>query len=485
MTTPSHTTPEDFRDQLDDIAQLLIRERATEGRVIPSTTPGEVRGLFEDSAPEDPRPWTETLAQIEERILPHCTKWHHPRFFGYFPANTSEPAILGELLAAGLGQQGMLWLTSPACTELETRVMDWLARALGLPERFCAEAQGADAGEPVGGGVIQGTASEAVLCIISAARDRALRRLPESERWPTRCVVYTSEQSHSSVEKACRVLGMQMITRRVATDRTLAMDAKALARLIEQDERTGGVLPCCVVATLGTTSTCAVDPIDEIGRIAHEHGLWAHVDAAYMGAQLVIPEQRGFIAGVERYDSFTMNPHKWLLVNFDCSALWLSPDARRDLVGSMSITPEYLRTAQSEAGEVIDYRDWHVPLGRRFRALKLWMVLRHYGLSGLRAHIQNHLDWSQKLAAWLDAHEHYDLAFPVSSGLTCFSHRDGDDASRALMRRLNETGDVFLTHCVVPVDGEARYLIRVALGTPRTRWSDVGRLCGMLDAFAA
>ena len=329
--------------------------------------------------------------------------------------------------------------------------------------------------------MIQGTASEAVLCVIGAARDRALSRLPGGERWPVRCSVYTSAQAHSSVEKACRVLGPQMVVRLVPTDDALRMDASALRAMVEEDVHAEGVVPACVVATLGTTATCAVDPIDVIGAIANEHGLWAHVDAAYMGAQLILEDQRHHMAGVERFDSFTMNPHKWLLVNFDCSALWLAPEARRDLVGTMSITPEYLRTSASESGAVIDYRDWHVPLGRRFRALKLWMVLRQYGIAGLRSFIRNHLEWAREFASWVEEDERFELAFPVESGLVCFAHADGDDATRALMERVNATGRFFLTHCVVPVRGEERYLIRMALGNERTKREHVR---GVWDVLA-
>ncbi|GAB4549981.1 MAG: aspartate aminotransferase family protein [Phycisphaerales bacterium] len=478
--------PSDFDAHLRDIAELLTRERANDAaRVLPPTKPGDVAAQFERTAPDDPRPWSETLDQIETRILPHITRWFHPGFMGYFPASTSEPAMLGELLSAGLGQQGMLWQTSPACTELETRVMDWLARALGLPERFCAEPIDHD-GSPVGGGVIQGTASEAVLCVIAAARDRALARLPEGERWPVRCAVYTSEQAHSSVEKACRVLGPQTVARAVPTDARLRMDPSALSSMIEEDARTPGVVPCCVVATLGTTSTCAVDPIDAIGRLAESHGLWAHVDAAYMGAQLILPDQRHHIAGVERFDSFTMNPHKWLLVNFDCSALWLSPGARRDLIGTMSITPEYLRTSASESGAVIDYRDWHVPLGRRFRALKLWMVLRHYGLSGLRAYIRKHLEWARAFASWVEHDARYELAFPVESGLICLSHVGGDEVTQCVLERVNATGRFFLTHCRAPAgrSDTNRYLIRVALANERTTKGHTEDLWRTLQSLA-
>lgn len=468
---------------LDDIGELLQRERTrTDRPILPPTKPGDVARQFERTAPESAQPWADTLAQIDQRILPHITAWHHPGWFAYFPANTSDPAIAAELLSAGLGQQGMLWQTSPVCTELETRVMDWLARALGLPERFCAEPEPAHGS--AGGGVIQGTASEAVLCVIASARERALNALPEHERWPTRCVVYASEQTHSSVEKACRVLGAQILFRAVPTDHALAMDTGALAKMIEEDVRTRGVVPCCVVATLGTTATTAVDPIDAIGRLAERHRLWAHVDAAFMGTQLLLPDERCFNEGVERFDSFNMNPHKWMLTNFDCSALWLSPGARRDLVDTMSITPEYLRNRASDAGAVIDYRDWHVPLGRRFRALKLWMVLRHFGLEGLRAHVRKHLDWARDFARWIDDHPRLELAFEPVSSLVCFWHKGGDDASRALIERLNGTGEVYLTHCVVPVRGTSRSLIRVAIGGTRTEREHVERLWSAVQRLA-
>ncbi|MEM1424541.1 MAG: pyridoxal-dependent decarboxylase, partial [Planctomycetota bacterium] len=243
------------------------------------------------------------------------------------------------------------------------------------------------------------------------------------------------------------------------------------------------IVSACVVATLGTTATCAVDPTDAIGSIAEEFGVWAHIDAAYMGAQLILEDQRHHMTGVGRFDSFTMNPHKWLLVNFDCSALWLSPDGRRGLIDTMSITPEYLRTSASDSGAVIDYRDWHIPLGRRFRALKLWMVLRHYGLNGLRTFIQNHLDWSREFASWIEHDERFELAFPVDSGLVCFALKAGDDATRTLMARINDTGAFFLTHCVVPVNGDDRYLIRMALGNERTTREHLVRLWGLLSEY--
>ncbi len=483
---------EQFLERAGAVARMIVRERARRDvPVVADAEPGAVRRLLEDAAPESPVDWEETLREVERVVLPHLTRWDHPGFFAYFPANSSEASILAELLIAGLGQQGMLWSTSPACSELETRVMDWLARLLGLPEVFCAEPRGTEPGEPAGGGVIQGTASESVLAVAAAARDRALAPLPAEDRWRTRVAVYASAQTHSSIEKACKILGPQVVLRRVPTDEHLAMDPADLRDLIAADgssgsaSNDGAIVPALVVATIGTTGTCAVDPIEEIGTIAREAGIWAHADAAYMGAQFVLPAQRGHMRGIERFDTFNFNPHKWLLTSFDCSALWLAPGARRDLVGSMSVTPEYLRNKATDSGAVIDYRDWHIPLGRRFRALKLWFVMRSFGASGLRAYIQNHLDWAAELEETLREDGRFDLPLPRTSALVCLRLREGgDDATRALMERVNASGEAFLTHCVVPVAGADAYLIRIAVGGACTTQQDVQHVAELLRAHA-
>jgi len=473
----------EFVELAGRVARLVAEQHAgaRDAPVQPGTEPGEVLTLLPGAAPEEGESWEAILRDVGRVIGPHLTRWQHPGFFAYFPANLSYPAVLAELLTAGLGNQGMLWATGPAATELEMRMMDWLGRAIGLPERFMHEPrEGADRG---GGGVIQGTASEALLSCMIAARDRALENVSEEDRHRTRLGVYTSEQAHSSAAKAAQLLGPTIVLRTVATDETLAMRADALREAIEHD-RAAGIVPAMAVLTLGTTATTAVDPIEPLSAVAQERGLWTHVDAAFMGAQLLCAEHRHWLAGVERVESFNFNPHKWMLTNFDCSALWLSPAGRRRLNASMSITPEYLRNKASEEGGVVDFRDWHIPLGRRMRALKLWFVMRHYGLEGLRTHVRKHIEWASELEAWVHEDERFEVVAPVVSSLVCLRLKAGDEATQALLEEVNASGEVFVTHAVVPVGGEPRYIIRVAIGGTFTQRVDVERVWGLLRGMA-
>ena len=363
--------------------------------------------------------------------------------------------------------QGMLWSTSPACTELETVTLDWLAKLVGLPESFHSSSENA-------GGVIQGTASEAALAAMIAARHRAGHG--------DALTAYTSDQAHSSLVKAANIIGLAPgALRMIPTDGDMRMDPTALARTIEAD-RAAGRTPFFVSATLGTTSTGAFDPLETIGPIAQDHGCWLHVDAAWAGSAFVCPEFREPMAGVELADTFNFNPHKWLLTNFDCSALWTRD--RSALIDAMSVTPEYLRNPASEAGAVIDYRDWQIPLGRRFRAIKLWFVLRSFGAEGLRAHVRRHVELAEWFEAQVVAEVRFEMAAPRSLALVCFRLADDPDGARtrALLDRINASGELFCSHTTIPdrQTGAMRYAIRLAIGAVGTKRAHVERAWGVI-----
>ncbi len=398
-------TPNDFRTYgklvIDWIADYY--EQIEQYPVLSTAAPGSIRAALPDAPPAHGEPFEAMLADVERIIMPGITHWQSPNFFAYFPANASFPSILGELLSAGLGVQGMIWQTSPAATELETLVLDWLVAMLGLPEQFLSTG--------AGGGVIQDTASSAVLTAMLAGRERitndelrmttpVVRRNEEPVRQPAsvagndpRLRAYCSTQTHSSVAKAAGVAGVGRANlRAVAVDDDYAMRPDELRRHIEAD-RAAGLLPFFVCATVGTTSSTAVDPLPAIGAICREFGLWLHVDAAMAGTAALCPEFRYLQDGLEWADSYAFNPHKWMFTNFDCDCFWVAD--RAALIRTLSILPDYLKNAATASGAVIDYRDWHVQLGRRFRALKLWFVIRHYGVEGLRALVREHVRLAQ------------------------------------------------------------------------------------------
>jgi aromatic-L-amino-acid decarboxylase len=498
---PAHMPPDEFRRQAERLA-AWIAEYWTRVERLPvrsPASPGDVLRALPEHPPETSEDLGAALpADLDRLIVPGLTHWQHPMFFAYFPANISGPSVLGELLAAGLGVQGMLWSTSPACTELEMRVLDWLGEALGLPEALLFRGGG--------GGVIDGTASEAVVGAILAARHAALRSLgagasPDARRdLVSRLTLYTSSQAHSSFVKGAVVTGFALDAadharvRLIPTDPAGAMDVDALARALREDER-AGLVPCFVGATIGTTGATAIDPLPAIARVLDGCPTvrpWLHVDAAHAGAMLVCPEFRTLAAGVEHADSFSFNPHKWLLTNFDCNCLWTRRP--RDLTGAMSITPEYLRNAASDRGAVVDYRDWHVPLGRRFRALKLWLVMRHYGLAGLRAYIREHVRLAAIVEAWVAAEPRLELAAPRTMNLVVFrpAPRPGEPTTRvnaraaALLERLNASGRMFLTHTTLPAtdprDPTHRYVLRLCVGSVQTREAHVRTACDLIRA---
>jgi aromatic-L-amino-acid/L-tryptophan decarboxylase len=451
-----HMTADEFRrhgravidwiaDYYERIETFPVRSRAQ---------PGSVRAQLPPGPPEEGEPFDRLLADLDRIILPGITHWQSPSFFAYFPANASGPAILGDLLSSGLGVQGMLWATSPACTELETHVLDWLCGMLGLPERFLSTGQG--------GGVIQDTASSAVLCALLAARERASEFRINEEGADGRLVAYTSSQAHSATEKAVCIAGLgRRNLRSVEVDERFAMRPEALAEAIRRD-RAAGRKPFFVTATVGTTASGAIDPLPEIGRICRAEDLWLHVDAAMAGTAALCPELRSIHDGLEAADSYCFNPHKWMLTNFDCDAFFVAD--RAVLIRTLSILPEFLKNKATESGAVFDYRDWHVPLGRRFRALKLWFVIRHYGVHGLRNLVRGHVALAREFASWIEASADFELAAPVPLNLVTFRHRGGDAFNRALLERLNAGGRIYLSHAVLG----GSYTLRMSIGQTRT-----------------
>lgn len=474
-------TPDEFRrhgrEVIDWIADYM--ERVPQLPVHAQVAPGEVRSRLPEHPPHKGEPFDAILKDFSQIILPGITHWQSPNFFAYFPSNNSGPSVLGELLSAGLGVQGMLWATSPACTELETLVLDWLVESLGLPEQF--RSTGA------GGGVIQESASSATLCAILAARERTkahhagrdnsvdgrrqanhllLGPLPEGEGELT---AYASTQTHSSIEKGLRVAGIGSENfRRVETDRDFAMRPECLAAAMQADIAAGR-RPFFVCATAGTTSSLAFDPLRAIGEICRRHSAWLHVDAAMAGTAAICPEFRAMHDGLELADSYCFNPHKWMFTNFDCSCFFVAD--RRPLIGALSIMPEYLKNQATQSGEVIDYRDWQVPLGRRFRALKLWFVLRWFGIEGIQERVRRHVALACELAGWIAADARFELAAPVRLNLVCFRRRGGDEATQRLLDRVNASGKLLISH--TRLDG--RLTLRFCVGQTNTEREHVER----------
>ena len=425
---------------LEWLARYL--ERVGDLPVLARSRPGDIRAALPESPPEQGEPFEAVLRDVDEILLPGFTNWQHPRFFAYFGVSSTEPAILAELLAAGLNQVAFLWRTSPASTELELHVMQWLADLLGLPAGWH--------------GHIEDTASTSTLAALVAARHHTGRN-----------AVVCSEHAHSSVEKAAKLLDLDC--RRVAADDEFCMRTDLLARELERGD------VACVVATVGTTSQTAVDPVPEVADLCEEAGAWLHVDAAYAGSSWVCPELRWSQAGVERADSLVVNPHKWLFVPMDCSALWTSrPDVFRE---TFSLTPEYLRT-DDDAENLSDYGP---ALGRRFRSLKLWAVIRCYGREGLQRLIREHVRLAQLFAAWVEAEPGWEICAPHPLSVVCFRREGPDAANEALLERVNAGGEIFISHTRL----NGRYVLRLAVGNAWTAEADVRRAWDVLRAEAA
>jgi aromatic-L-amino-acid decarboxylase len=404
-------------------------ERVGELPVLAQVAPGDIRAQLPASAPEDGEPFSAVLRDLDEIILPGITHWQHPRFFAYFSISSSEPAILAELLTATLNATSFLWRTSPAATELEGVVLDWIADLLGLPVGWH--------------GHIEDTASTSTMAAVIAAREATGRDL-----------VVCSEQAHSSIDKAARMLGMRL--RKVATDSEFRMRADALGDLSEA---------AVVVATVGTTASTSVDPVPEIAAACADAGAWLHVDAAYAGTAMVCPEFRWAFEGVDRADSVVVNAHKWMLTPVDCSLLWSRRPA--DLRAAFSVVPEYLRTPDAE--DALSMSEYGPALGRRFRALKLWAVLRCYGRRGLQEHVRNGVALAALFESWVAAEPGWELCAPRPFSVVCFRLEGSDERNKALLERVNASGEIFVSHAAL----DGRYVLRLAVGQMSTTEADV------------
>jgi len=455
--------------------------------VLAQVKPGQIREALPRSPPEDPEAMDSILKDLDQIIVPGITHWNHPAFFAYFSITGSGPGILGELLSAAFSVNAMLWKTSPAATELEEVALDWLRQMLGLPADFQ--------------GVIYDTASVSSLHAMAAAREALADLRVREEGLAGRSEVprlrlYTSEQAHSSIEKGAILIGIgQRGVRKIPVDNEFRMDPVALRRAIEEDARSGW-RPFCVVATVGTTSTTSIDPVAEIAEICEEHGLWLHVDAAYGGAAAIVHELRHVLDGCERADSIVVNPHKWLFAPIDVSAFYCRrPDI---LQRAFSLVPEYLRTSEGE--RVRNYMDYGIQLGRRFRALKLWMIFRYFGHKGLAARIRDHVKLAHRFTSWIDDDPNFERLAPVPFSTVCFRARPKDLAdlekspnvadeieryldslNEALLEAVNATGQVYLSHTRL----RGKFVIRLAIGNIRTTEGHVSRAWMLLRDHAA
>ena len=422
--------------------------------VLSQAKPGELRSTLPKNPPQDGERFNNILAEMNEKIIPGVTHWQSPNFFAYFPCNSTGPAILGDLLSSGLGIQGMLWASSPACTELESHVLDWLVDMLHLPEKFKSTSSG--------GGVIQDTASSATLCALIAAREKVSNNKINENGFDDSIRVYTSMEAHSSIEKAVKIAGIgNKNIRLIEVDDDFAMNPLKLRKSIEKDI-IDGKIPAFVCATLGTTSSTAIDPLNDIGKICNEFGIWLHVDAAMAGSASICPEYRFINEGIEYADSYCFNPHKFLLTNFDCSCLYVSD--RKALIKSLTINPEYLKTEVSKSETVFDFRDWQIPLGRRFRSLKLWSVIRYYGINGIQSHIRRHIKSAKLLSDLITEDNRFEIMAPTILNLVCFRYKTSDQFNKLLLNELNKSGELYLVHTKL----NNKYTLRFSIGQTNT-----------------
>ena len=453
----------DFRrhahDMVDWMASYLetVETRPVRAQV----QPGDIAAQLPTAAPDAGEDMTDIMADFEKIVVPGITNWQHPKFFAYFPSNSSPPSVLAEMLVTTMGAQCMLWQTSPAATEMETRMMEWLAKMLGLGDGFV--------------GVIQDSASSATLVAILVGREKATDWAANEQglKAVQPLAVYASAEAHSSIEKDVMVAGLgRQSLRKIAVDENLALVPAELEAAIEADIA-AGIKPAVVVACLGTTGTGAIDPLRAIGEICRRHDIYLHVDAAWAGTALLLEEQRAMIDGIEHADSFVFNPHKWMFTNFDCSAHFIRDS--ESLIKTLSILPAYLQSR--ETGSVIDYRDWSVPLGRRFRALKLWFVIRSMGVDGMKAKLRDQIKWAENLEATIVAEPEVDLLVPRSLTLLTFrwtpegmtDEAELDAFNEKLVHAVNDDGRLYLTqtHCM------GHYAIRFVIGQTNTTQDDV------------
>lgn len=467
-----HLTPEQFREQGKKVVDWIADyyENIEKYPVLSQVKPNVIRELLPDEPPQTGETFESIMHDLDSKIMKGITHWQSPSFFAYFPSNTSFPSIMGDMISSGLGVQGMIWATSPAATELETHVLDWLAGMMELPEKFKSSS--------TGGGVIQDTASTSALTAVIAARERATGMKSNTEGVSQKLIAYVSSQTHSSLEKAIRMAGIGSDNLQIVeVDEGFAMRPEVLEKMISDDKQKGHH-PFFVCATIGTTSSNAVDPIRRTGEICRAENLWLHVDAAMSGTAMLCPEFRHLMDGVELADSLTFNPHKWMFTNFDCDVFWVGN--RAELINTFSILPEYLKNKATESGAVFDYRDWHVQLGRRFRALKLWFVIRHYGVEGLQYHIRQHVQLAQEFAGWVQKSKDFELVVQPPLNLVCFRHTKGDDFNVKLMNAVNDTGKAFFTHTRL----NDKVVLRVCIGQTHTEEKHVKQFWDLIRTTA-
>lgn len=466
---------ETFRKHAHELVEWIARYRDNieQYPVKPGIQPGDIKKQLPAEAPAEAEPFEQLFADFERVIVPGITHWQHPQFFAYFPSGGSLPSLLAEMLSGALAPQCMVWLTSPAAEELEERMMEWLRSLLGLPAGFT--------------GVIQDTSSSATLVALLTAREvrsgYAINQngFSGSEKYR----IYTSTQAHSSVDKAVRITGAGINNLvKIPVNNELALIPEELEAAIQKDIA-AGYTPLCVVSTIGTTSSTAVDPIKEISGICTRYGIWHHIDASYSGTALILPEMRWMSEGVEAADSFVVNPHKWMLTHFDCSAYFVKD--KTALTNTFGILPEYLKTPEDKL--VNNYRDWGIPLGRRFRALKLWFVLRSYGANGLRQILRNHIAYGQWLKQEVEHTPGFELLAPVPLNLVCFrlkpvqvnDEKELDRLNEQLLNALNNSGKILLTQTRL----NGKYCIRFVAGIAETKQEDVEKGWQLVKETAA
>ena len=464
MDAQHRMSPEEFRRHgyamVDWLADYM--SKAEDLPIIPPVEPGEIRAMLPEAAPEHPEDFADIAADLDRIILPGITGWSSPGWFAFYPCSVSGPGTLGELAAAGLGQQGMVWATSPVSTELEGLVTDWMVDLLGLPAAWRMDG--------AGGGVILQTASDAAHLALVVARQQALGMGAEIGN----CVAYLSDQANLSLEKGARLAGYQHI-RILETDDDFALRPDDLRRAAEEDRRRG-LWPTFTCSTVGTTATSAVDPVRELGRVAFEEVIWHHVDAAYAGSAMLCEEFRHHQDGLEYVDSYSVNPYKWLPVNFDGSLFYVG--MRSQLTGTMNIDPPYLRASEDQ--RVVNYRDWHIPLGRRFRSLKLWFALRFYGAAALREKIREDVRLARMIAERVEEDPRFELVAPVPFSLVCFRHVDGNEPTGAIAEAVNRSGHSYWSTSRA---GD-RLFLRIAIGQINTEARHVERLWSLIDEAA-
>jgi aromatic-L-amino-acid decarboxylase len=451
-------------DYYNDIDKYPVR---------PAIEPYRIYESLPVKPPESGEPVDKIFEEFKKIILPGMTHWQSPNFFAYFPANSSFPSLLAEMLTAALGAQCMKWETSPAATELEEAVMNWLKKMTGLPENFH--------------GVIQDTASTSTLCALLTAREQKTGFRINDEGFKTADVfrVYCSAEAHSSVDKAVKIAGFGIKNLvRIETDKEYRLMATGLEKMIKKDIDQGKK-PLCVVATLGTTSSTATDPVKEIGNICKKYDVWLHIDAAYAGSALILPEYRGLIKGIELADSFVFNPHKWLFTNFDCSAYFVKD--KKALVNTFQVVPEYLKSA--DYGRVNDYCDWGIQLGRRFRALKLWFVIRSFGIKGLQEKLRKHIFLARYVEEKVRSDNNFELLAPVNFNLICFRFKPAkvtdieelNELNMKLLQKINNTGKIYLSHTIL----KGVYTLRMVTGQTNTEQMHVDRAWKIIQEQAA